>query len=429
VSRGAGDEADSVDRVDELESALSAAVLSLLRGVEPAPPSLPPRRALEERAGDGDVEALPLLRAHSFFESLPTRIERALGLERAPVLLADGSTLSLDEAERLLAKKEERRAHPALRGRLDATLASFRQFHIDGTSASLGEARRERARACVLFLDDTAALRDAALEVLATLGGEPPEGPAALARALDLPDVSGAFGEAATSALVAAAREAPAPAHRVSRFRAPRQLAGVALAGQDAGGERVWHLAQPPLVLRFDRHRRTVAAAAVALSGSRRHAPAFALGLLSAPPRRALGAARSDAERAARIGAATTILHARALAALASLGVDGGLGERQPAREAAREAAIRALGSDPGPALLEEKLTRAWTLAEDDPLALAAAWLEAGARAEALRERFDEAFPLRRDAWRQVGPVEDGEDDGWAAACARGWRAWAGALL
>lgn len=381
------------------------ALLSLLRGA--APPILSfavPERELEERADAGDAEARVLLRARAHLAELPSRVTQALELERAPVVLADGSSLSLDDAERLLARKEERQAHVALRGSIAQALRPFRAGHAIRHFHARGNDGLSPFRA---FLSSTSSLRDAAREALTTLGGEALDRPTSLARALDLPDDTGAFGEASTTSLLATARDACRPAHRVGRFRAPRLLAGVVLTlGPDR--EREVRFAQPSVVLRFDRHMRTLDAGCRALCGGDDVlARGMALGLSSSFVRRSLGASRADAERAGRIGSAVALLEARARAALAVLGAEAWNSD------GAREALIDAWGADPGPDLVDDRLRPAWTLREeaqrdeeiDDVVAAARAFLDGFSAALALRDAFDETFPLRPEAWREGASV------------------------
>ena len=369
------------------------ALLAALKGEPPEKPA-GDRAALEERADSGDEAARGELRARAFIEDLPGRVRAAVDADRARVLLADGSSLALDEAERLLARKEERAAHGPLRDAVDDALASFRRL----TNHRI-EITTDRAN-LLAFVSDTRDLRDAALPALASLGGEAPLHPHALARALDLPDVGGAFGDAAPAGLLHAAREAAEPARRVARFRAPRLLAGTVV--DDADTVRFAY----PALLRFDRHARTVAAGAEALAcgagRTRLSGAAMALGLLATPVRRALGMGRADAERVGRIAAATAILHVRMRACLA-------VADGDP-----RDALAEALGGDPGPVH-----AAAWTL-DDAGAALRA--VQSAALACALRDAFDEVFPLTRDAWR--APLDEVPTHPSAA-----WAAWAGAAL
>lgn len=412
-------------------SALARSLLALLRGEAPvalAPAAGPnDERELDERATAGDRSAIARRRARAFQAALPGRVARALELEATAVVLADGSSLSLDDAERLLARKEERSAHLPLRRSLDAArrpvVHQLLQFEGYGSDELVGDPATKAA--LTAFLTTSRSLRDAAREALATLGGEPLEGPAALTRALDLPDASGAFGEAATTQLLAVARDAARPVQRVGRFRAPRLLSGTALvidvsALSGSSGGREARFAQPPVILRHQRHARTLDAGCRALAAATAGATAavsddllgraMALGLASAPSRRAYGATRGDADRAARVGAACLVLEARAQAALALLArpeADAGA-----VVDAAREALIDAWGCDPGVALVEERLLGPWTFADvpdnpddddlaADPAAGTPSWLAAAGAAVALRDAFDESFPQRTDAWRE----------------------------
>lgn len=375
---------------------------------------MPPLRELQEQATAGDPSALFALRVLARLEALPARVRSALERERIDVVLADGSSMPLDDTERVLAMKEERRAHRALRTSLDEALAPFLHFtfhQIDDLAAP----RRSDLQA---FLAATRPLRDAAREALAVLGGEPLEDAASLARALDLPDDEGLYGEEQTRALVTAARDAARPPLPVTRFRAPRALAGLALDApqpQSAAG-----FAWPPGLRRFDRHARTVEAGCTALAWAHgsEAGRALALGLGSAPCRRAIGTDRHDAERVGRIGAAVAVLRARGAVALASV-VDA---------QEARDALADALGVDPGATLLSELATAPWVSLED--LGDAAAWMAAPARLLQLREAFDETWPLRTEAWHELAALEEATPaEPPAAEAAKAWFAWASESL
>lgn len=404
----------SIPASESRRSTIARSLLALLRGEAPvalAPPARPHgERELEERAAAGEPSAVAGLRARAFQAALPGRVALALELEATAVVLADGSSLSLDDAERLLARKEERHAHLPLRRSLDEAqrpvVRQLLQFEGYGSNDASAPGTTP---ALTAFLTTSRSLRDAAREALATLGGEPLEGPAALARALDLPDASGAFGEAATTQLLAVARDAARPVHRVGRFRAPRLLSGTTLVVDvtelsGPSGGRETRFAQPPLILRHQRHARTLDAGCRALAAATATASddvlgrAMALGLASGPGRRAHGATRGDADRAARVGAACLVLEARAQAALAL--VARREGDASAVVDDAREALIDAWGSDPGAALVEERLLPPWTFA-DEPTTAAPSWLAAAAAAVALRDAFDESFPQRTDAWRE----------------------------
>ena len=111
----------------------SRAIIALLQGVEPADPSLarlPPRRELQEQADAGEGSARFTLRVLDHWQLLPKRSERALARERVEVIVADGSHMSLEDAERILMMKEERGPHRQLRASIDEALAPFRQFDV-----------------------------------------------------------------------------------------------------------------------------------------------------------------------------------------------------------------------------------------------------------------------------------------------------------
>ncbi len=358
--------------------ALSRAVLAALKGAAPEPLPTAPRPALEEQADAGDPTAQRTLALLRRLDDVPRRVRRTLAIEGLEVVVADGSKLPLDEAERVLANKEDRRVHAALRRSIDEALAPFRQFHRYGSDTVTRAAAKP-------FLVDTAALRDAAREALGSLGGAPLEDALSLAWALDLPDAQGAFGDDATRALVTALRDAvrTPPA----AFRAPRAMAGAALDGRYA-----W----PSGLRRADRHVRTLEAAGTAAAWAHGAGAvvgmAAALALSSAPIRQAAGMDRRSAERAARICAATVVLRARAGIAIAALAEDAHEDE-------AREALIDALGIDPGRALLVQLAAPSWASVDDEtPCTL----LHAPAYALALRDAFDETWVLRVETWDAI---------------------------
>lgn len=401
------DERVALGRAERL--ALSRAVLAALKGAAPEPLPTPPRAALEEQADAGDPTAQRTLALLRRLDDVPRRVRRTLAIEAADVVVADGSQLPLDEAERLLANREDRRVHAALRGSVDEALGPFRQFHRYGSDAATGAAAK-------VFLRDTAALRDAAREALGSLGGAPLEDSLSLAWALDLPDAQGAFGDDATRALVTALRDAVrAPP---AAFRAPRAMAGAALDGRYA-----W----PAGLRRADRHLRTLEAAGTALAWGQGAGAdvgmAAALALSSAPIRQAAGTDRRGAERSARICAASVVLRARACIAIATLGEDAHEDE-------AREAVIDALGIDPGRALLAQLAAPSWASVDDET---PRAFLRAPAYALALRDAFDETWVLRGETWDAIehGDVvrslveEKSDANVWATA----WRTWAGEWL
>lgn len=372
--------------------------------------------SLEERAAAGDATAERELILRRRLEDVPRRVAAALALERLDVALADGSSLTLDESERLLASKEDQRAHMALRRSVDEATRSFRHFRLYRSD----DATRELAKP---FLAATAPLAAAAREALGALGGAPLEDPGSLARGLDLPDANGVFGDDATRALAAVVRGALRTPP--SAIRVPRAMTGACLDGRYA-----W----PTGMRRCDRHLRTLEALGTAAAFAQgqgepavRAAPAAfgfaaALALSSSPVRQASGTDRRQAERAARICAATFVLRARARIALAQLPEDAHTDE-------AREIVIAALGVDPGHALLVQLAEPPWTTVDDE---LPHAFMHAPTYALALRDAFDETWSIRRDAWDVIGeavqPVDVEAKDA-AIRLAAAWMSWASELL
>lgn len=391
---------------------LSSALRARLRGAAPPPAPCDAPEALRERARD-DPRARAWLRALDLERRQADRVARAIAFEGTAVVLADGSSMTLDEAEKTLAAKEQERVHTALRRSLDEARSRSlggRSGFETGTawqppeqfdryeSEERGGIDAVRAR-LEAFLVGTRDARDAALEQLAGLAGGSLHVPTALERALDLPEAAGAFSDEAASALLAAARGgAPAPQRPLRRVRVPRRLTGVRLEDE----EGVFLGVGPP-VLRFARHARTVLGGAACLGraiahgedtrGARAAAVACGLALLTAPARRAaLGVARAQAERAERIAWATLLLETRASCALwCSRSASAGASEDRE-----REALMDALGADPGRVGLWERLD-----ALEEP-SLALAEVDAGRAYLLLRDGFDEAFALRGEAWRAL---------------------------
>jgi hypothetical protein len=414
--------------VDDAERAYARAVRALLRGEapDPLPGLLGARNAeLEERSTAGDIDARFALAVQASVAALPERVARAVAAESAAVVLADGSSLSLDDAERQLARKEERRAHPALRTGIDRALDPFAAASSALVQYFLSDRNEDEARRAALttFLHSTHPLRDAARDALAALGGEPLETPAALARALDLVDVDGAFAESTCLALVAGARDAARPSKRIARLRAPRAMAGAVFADDEV------RFAHPSGIARWSRFHATVMAGVAAICaaddvGRSRSAPASSpaaiagavtASLVDAASRRRMGAQKAVAERAARIHAATSVLAARANAALA-LAANPTSGEPTASVEA-RERLVDALGSDPGPALTSSLLGAPWVVVVD-PVENALAKIDGPCLVLAMRDRFDETFALEPATWASL---RDGELSGSIEDAPRAW--------
>lgn len=370
---------------------------------------MPHQRQLEEQADSGDDQALFTLQLLGLRQALPQRVRLALAAEQCNVTLVDGSQLSLLEAERILALKEERRAHRPLRASIDDALAPFRYFQHYKTESTTRSVLKT-------FLLDTMALAVVAAEALAVLGGEPIEDAASLARALDLPEPHGLYGEEQTHALLTAARDAARPPLPVARFRAPRAMAGLAL-GAPAG--QALRFAWPSSLQRFDRHARTLEACCTALAWAHNSegGRVAALTLAGSPCRRALGTQRGAAERAGRICVATAVLRVRAAAALACA----------DSAEEARELLADAIGLDPGEALLFSLSTRPWL--HGDGATDALAWLSAPAHILAMRDLYDDTWPLRTEAWHALASLEKEREQKPSEGFATAWLAWAGEWL
>jgi hypothetical protein len=194
---------------------LAEHLLARLRGAEAPPPP-------------DDLEDL----AAAHLDLLDERAANALALERARVQL-EGSTLDLDDAERTLARKEERRLFPPLRDRIAGALRPFLDVERDAANRLVDDLELEeesdpRLDALVARLREPAAV---ALEVL---GGELP-------RALDPVCPAGGYAEAAARALVRAARDASPEVRRpLTRVRAPRALAGHVVTRARGPARALW---------------------------------------------------------------------------------------------------------------------------------------------------------------------------------------------
>lgn len=386
---------------------LDAALVARLRGDAPPPPDIDSRAALIERA-PADPEARAWLHALIEDERQADRLARALLFERARIELSDGTTLTLDEAEQALARKEEARSHAPLRRLVDEECVKtlrFDEFRIDNREPIVSFAEE--------FLRGTLAARDAARDMLTAVADEPLDRPSALARALDLPDPTGGFAENSTRALAAAAREAVGTTVRaIRRIRTPRRFVGVVLEKAESV-----LLGTSTTVLRLDRHVRSVFGATRSVLLAQETAGrsglwadgGMALGLMGCEVRRVvLACPRSGAERAERAVRASSLLEARAAAAL----LVNHAGADTPREDADREAIQTAIGSDTGLVFLRERLEGLRAGDVTVAMGAAAAYLQ-------LRDGFDERFALRGPAWRMAAelpmPSAASAADAWTA--------------
>ena len=370
-----------------LTAPASRALLGVLRG-EAAPE--PPSDTLRARARDGDEQAIDALRAYQQAMAGARLAELAVRYEAVQVAFDDGTVLSLDDGERALASKEERRPHRALRAALDRALDPIRQLYCYGNE------RARDAAASAAFLAETDDLGRAALEALEVLGGSDVDDDAALARALDLPCPE--LQRPQALALNGVARAAAAVSVRTVRM--PRALTGVVLLGD---GVRLGVFDGLGRAHRFFRMvRGGYQALACAVSAAPVFGAAMALGALLPPALRGGGLARGDAERCARLGVAREVLAARVGVARALFGWP--------------EALERAIPRPLRPTLaLRELLDEHWegSVGSDSDVLVGAA-----AVAVALRDAHDEAFAISAAAWRD--PVSSTADNPAAA-----WRRWA----
>jgi hypothetical protein len=365
---------------------LDACALARLRQEALPPPPTDRAEALRERAGTDPI-AKAWLEAFETEARQADRIARALEFEAASVRLPDGSALTIDEAERTLAHKEETRSHASLRGFLDETCGKSLRFDSfrSGNRAPTLEFTRE-------FLAGTLGARDAAREILETLAKEPLESPRSLARALDLPDPNGGFSADAALALISASKKClRTPNRTIRRIRVPKRLTGLTLENPESV---LFGTAEP--VLRLKRHERSVFGGARALlmamqsamEGTPWGARALGLGMASAVARRTvLSQPKDSAERAERAMVAVGLLEARSAAALWLAHGD------EPHEDADREALSNALGSDAGQVNLREGLDELNPAEVHERLCAASGVL-------LLREAFDEAYATRPLAWQ-----------------------------
>lgn len=369
----------------------STALLAVLRGEDaPAPPSA----ELLARAADGDEDARRAL-AEGRQRELGGRLASwGLARERVEVVLDDGSALSLEDAERLLARREERQLHRPLRRAVDRALAPVRQFN-DGRSEELLPDLTLDA-----LLAGTADLARAALEVLQDLGGASPRDEHELARLLDLPD--GVFHLDVALAVVAVTRAAAGVPLRSARV--PRALVGVVLVDEEA------RFGVHAGTMRADRFARTVKGGVTALAlqarASTTVAAGVALGALTPATLRAAGLGREEAERVARMNAARAVLQVRTGAALARSGWPDALERALPVSVRPSDCLRELLDLDGGAST---------TAAFRDQLGAASMALR-------LRDAFDDAFAIRAATWHEpIAPVE--------GDLSSAWLAWAGPWL
>jgi|GEM_PF-2516823 len=212
---------------------------------------LPDVDRLQEQLSDLDDDdaqhqmGLQLLLQHAHAQSAPQRLRAALAAESVEVVLADGSALTLDDAESTLARKEARAPYPPLSHRVGSAVLPFLDDGkaFDDALGALGYGLRHPAllpghsddkarQALQSFVDDTADAHHAALDVLQQTSNVDVDHADALARVLDLPDEHGAFADDRVQALTAAVLDvAQARLLRpVKRLRAPRALAGLCLS-------------------------------------------------------------------------------------------------------------------------------------------------------------------------------------------------------
>ncbi len=307
--------------------------------------------------------------------TLATRFDAAVAEDHVDVILADGSRMSLDDAERALALKEERRVYLPLR----QPLLRARRQALDPVAlriASQAHGAHDAVDATALraFLDDTEALRAPALDVLASLAHGEVDDAAKLTRALDLP----AMERPDVSVVVRATKDA-LPKHMPppKRREAPRALCGHVVFDDDGGARLLTSKA-----LRARRQRALMRGVASAyghgLVGLALHAPVVL---------RAIDVSARDAESWWREAVTTTLIEAR-LAAAVMLAFsttvtdpEAPMRDRVYAqREVAREEAKRAVGFAVGAELVDDLLMPPWPKAPPHTALIEAANMYLSAR-------------------------------------------------
>lgn len=417
-----------------------AARAHLARGLQDAlagrePPSAPDVPSLDEareRRADDPAAAREIALVHAHRATLSTRAALAVALDRAPILLDDGSRLERDDAERLLATKEERRAFAPLRRSIARAAAPFEEEREEAE----GRFTRVLAEALTLpgdavpsvdvatatverFLADIADAAEEARAALGRAGHLPLEDPLALARGLDLPDPAG-FAEPNVRRLGRALLDAAGRQRQreVKALRVPRALASVVIAADDGP---VRTAACPSVTAGRFLALSSSLGAAVALSlfaPKALAAPveeealllgsALSFGASTAVVRRGvLDETEAEAERRARVLAATRLLGAQASALAARVLLEG------EGREALRDSLGSTFGSDPPAELLSSLLAPPWP----GLVGLRTSAGELGARvvrlalgsalALGLRDRYDEAFVLVPSPYELFGAARE----------------------
>lgn len=417
---------------------LARALLHELARREPPPP--PPVESQEEarELRDDDLgRARDVALVHAHRATLSARVTAAVALDRAPIVLDDGTRMSLDETERVLADKEERRTFAPLRHSLErareAGMEPVREaaerFQQE-LSEVLEHPREELAspKDAAASLDRLLAdLKDAATEARSALAREGRAGledPVGLARGLDLPDPAG-FADGGVRRLGRALLEATGE-HRqraMTALRVPRSLSGLVVTAEE-GAVRVGTAPSA----RASRYLSLVAAlgAGVAVSllaedelsttvedEALLFGAALSFGASSAVVRRAVfDETSAEGDRRARILAATRLVRAQTVATAARVLLVG------EGREALRDALGGTLGTDPPAAMLDAFLEPPWPggaslRGRAASLGAEVVRLALGASvATALRDRYDEAFPLVPSPYELFGGARDALVDG-----------------
>ncbi len=395
---------------------------------------------LRERvAGDHDDAAEQRLRLIVQQRTLLARVHSAIADDVVIVTFADGSSLRRSEAEKALAAKEERRVYLPVRGPLFAARQQVRdpalqRFAFDVVSAEIcgvvaatpqRARRRQQLRA---FLAATADALPAVLDALGRTGHAEIDSAPALERGLDLP-APHLVNDGVVVDVVRATREAipDAQAARLQRTTAPRSMAGQIVV--DDGARLL-----VATTLRTAGHRALLLGVGrlyAHLAGAADVGEAIGLSLSSPQVRRALDVGVKDAEFLWRHTLCASLLEARLQAAVALAVVESVADPEAPPRDAffqrrdeARAAARKAVGLDPGSAIVDELLAPPWpdglTLLDVDDAHLERAWRSADSarRLLWLRDSLDDGALLRRkglaalaELWRAAN-AGDGDGDG-----------------
>lgn len=355
-------------------------------------------------------------------------------LDKTPVFLADGSSLTRKEAERKLAQKEEKKSFAPLRRAMETAerkawpalenvLDRYRKHQHEFSIPSAHEKFVAAAETLGGFLKRTQDLSLECVRLLMGPNGNDWQSREEFARLLDGVDEDGGFSDAAARALAGAMRNSAEKrtCRPIVRVRSPRAMAGHVITqangpvrllhAETRRGEKFLNLleggATGILAALFPRH---------ALTGSlddaiRTLGHVFAMGAhLPLVRRSALDESLAKARQNGRRAAAMWFLHFRCDAALALALCQAEQNMELPWSDLLRETVSGALDIDCDPNAMFWQLKRLppwpgawWTLdvldARLDSLAKRA---QAASLFFPIRDRYDEVFPLMSAPFEQI---------------------------